>query len=302
MRFFLKDILCVLLLGCVIVVPCEIWMSTRHHALKAQHDFLERYPSNVKTLILGHSQTAAGLDPAVLGDSAYNLSTSGRIIHFDALLLQRYIDRMENLQTVVYPAHYSFSGAMRFFTHKGNRESIVHDHVRHLHLFSHRYPLLGLMSYSEFLSGNIRLGNAEETLKKKPYHLAPDLETDPLGFAPLDGHADWRNEYDLIQTRQEEFSDDLATLARLCASRGIQFVVITCPFTDEALDKIAPEGMQNLQQAIGKVQKAYPDVEWFNYLADEQFRHDTSLFYDWSHLNRNGAVVFSRRVKEDLGF
>lgn len=170
MRPFLKDILCVLLLGCVIVVPCEVWMSSRHHALKTQHAFLEAYPSRVKTLILGHSQTAAGVDPALLGDSAYNLSTQGRIIHFDALLLQRYIDRMENLQTVVYPMHYSFSGAMRFFSHNGNRESIVHDHVRYLHLFSCRYPLLSLMSYSEFLSGNIRLGNAEEVIKKSAWH------------------------------------------------------------------------------------------------------------------------------------
>ena len=283
------------LLGILIVLPFEIWISSQNNVMKSQYTFLEKNCSKIKTLVLGHSQTAAGIDPSLLGDSVYNLSYSGRIIHFDVILLQRYIDQMNNLQTVIYPLHYSFSGAMRFFSHKGNRESIVHDHTQYLHLFSCRYPILSLISYSEFLSGNIRLDNI-----KSIYNPSQNTVNTSLGFLPLHGNTDWRNEYDLIQTQQAEFTADLITLARLCSEHKVCLKIITCPFSDEALDKVTPEGICNLQTTIERVQSLYPSIEWYNYLNDEQFQHDTTIFYDWSHLNSKGAMIFSQRVKNDL--
>lgn len=297
MRIFFKDIIFVFLLGILILLPFEVWMASQKHVMKAQYSFLQNNCSNVKVLVLGHSQTEAGLNPTLLGDSTYNLAVSGRVIHFDVLLLQRYIDQMDNLQTVIYPMHYSFSGAMRFFSHKGNRESTVHDQVRYLHLFSFRYPMLSLISYSEFLSGNMRLDKVKR-LCPPSQNIVDSYSS--LGFIPLYGHTSWRNEYDLIQTQQEEFTSDLTTIARLCSEHGVCLKIITCPFSDEALDKVTPEGIHNLQTTIEMVQSLYPDIEWYNYLEDEQFRHDTSLFYDWSHLNYVGSALFSQRVKNDL--
>ena len=296
MKRFLTDILLTLLLGVLIVLPVEVWLAKEPSALARQYDYLENNPSDIKTLILGHSQTAAGLDARELGDSAINLSYSGRIIYFDRLILEKYINRMDNLRTVVYPMHYSFSGAMRFFAGGGGKASFLYDYRHQMHLFPWRYAAEGLLSYSQFLSGLVGINQLD--FGEKQSSSVEKEET--YGFAPLTGHADWRNEYDLIQTRQDDFEEDLMAMAKLCAERDVRFVVIVCPFTDEALAKVTEAGRQNMQDVIDRTRTQYP-VEYHNYLADEQFRHDTALFYDWSHLNSEGAKVFTQRVKEDLG-
>ena len=158
------------------------------------------------------------------------------------------------------------------------------------------YAAEGLLSYSQFLSGFVGINQLDFGEKQSP----SVKKEETYGFAPLTGHADWRNEYDLIQTRQDDFEEDLMAMAKLCAERDVRFVVIVCPFTDEALAKVTEAGLQNMQGVVDRTQMNYP-VEYHNYLADEQFRHDTTLFYDWSHLNSEGAKVFTQRVKEDLG-
>ena len=297
MRQFLRDILWVILFGILILLPLEIFSSQKQqttHPLALQYQFMEQHPDSVSTLILGHSQTAAGINPRLISDSVFNMSYSGRIIYFDRLILSKYIDRMDNLKTVIYPMHYSFNGAMRFFEGGEGMSTSLYEYRHYMHIFPWRYPLRGIRSYSQFLSGMFAISQLETGRfgNKKSENI--------YGYAPLEGHTDWRNEYDLIQIKQEEFTDDLTEMARLCATRGIRFIVIVCPFTDEAIAKVSPEGMNNMQHVIDTVRRHYP-VEYHNYLSNEQFIHDTMLFYDWSHLNNKGAEVFSHRIKQDLG-
>lgn len=287
MKRFLRDILFTLLLGVLIVLPGEVYLAEKRDPMAYQRSYLEEHGERVRTLILGHSQTANAFDPHALGDSAFCAATPSRVIYFDRLLLEKYIDRLPNLKEVIYPMHYSFSGACLFYTNRGMQDVVVYRHAKYMKLYVDRYPAESVLATSAFLSGQLRVGN-----------LADDGYIDSLGYSPWEGHTGWQSEDDVKQIRREEFTTDLAAMARLCHEHGVRLVIITCPFSNAALEHVTDDGVRNMYEVVEQVDKQYP-VEYRNYLDAGDFRDD-SLYHDWSHLDKRGATLFAQRVKEDF--
>lgn len=289
MKHFLQDILWTLLFGCVVILPGEIISVGKQDPLAYQHSYMDANPSRIKTLVLGHSQTANAFNTHELGDSAFCAATPSRVIYFDLLLLRKYIDRLPNLKAVIYPMHYSFENACLFYSNQGMQEVITYRHAKYMRLHTDRYPTIWFLSKSAFLSGQLRVGN-----------LTIDDNTDSLGYAPWKGGATgWRSEDDVKQIRQEEFTRDLTEMARLCHEQGVRLIVITCPFSNAALEHVTEEGVKNMYDVVERVNKRYP-IEYRSYLAAPNLRDD-SLYHDWSHLDRHGATLFANQVKKDFG-
>ena len=113
------------------------------------------------------------------------------------------------------------------------------------------------------------------------------------GWKPLDG------QLDTTGLKAEEFpfpvlQEKLHLLERFiqdCQSRGIKLGFIVSPMyicTEQDVFKVPRD-----------LAKRY-DIPFFDYFRDPQFMGHAELFYDYGHLNRDGAAIFSKKVCNDL--
>ena len=113
------------------------------------------------------------------------------------------------------------------------------------------------------------------------------------GWKPLDG------QLDTTGLKAEEFpfpihQEKLQLLERFiqdCQSKGIRVSFIVSPMyicTEQDVFKVPRD-----------LAKRY-DIPFFDYFRDPQFMGHAELFYDYGHLNREGATIFSKKVCNDM--
>lgn len=85
----------------------QVQYERRHaNALAAKRVLFEPQMRNVEVLVLGPSYTEKGVIPGVLGRSAFNLAMPAQSIYYDRALLDKYLDQMPALKTVLLPVSY----------------------------------------------------------------------------------------------------------------------------------------------------------------------------------------------------
>lgn len=113
------------------------------------------------------------------------------------------------------------------------------------------------------------------------------------GWKPLNG------QLDSTALMAEEFpfpvhQEKLQLLERFiqdCQAKGIQLSFIVSPMY------ICTE--QDVYKMPRDLAKRY-DIPFLDYFRDPQFMGHPELFYDYGHLNREGATIFSKKVCNDL--
>lgn len=113
------------------------------------------------------------------------------------------------------------------------------------------------------------------------------------GWKPLDG------QLDTTGLKAEEFpfpvhQEKLQLLERFmqdCQAKDIRLSLIVSPMY------ICTE--QDVYKEPRDLAKRY-DIPFFDYFRDPQFMGHPELFYDYGHLNREGATIFSKKVCNDL--
>ena len=83
-RFIIRVLLfslCVLAIGAIF----ELYLLTVENEYSYKRRYVEENGSAIKTLILGHSHAAFGMNPDLMGDSVFNFAISGRAHHYDAV-------------------------------------------------------------------------------------------------------------------------------------------------------------------------------------------------------------------------
>lgn len=255
-----------------------------------KHEYMENHADRIKTLLLGHSHFEVGINPHVIGDSVFDLAMNARVIYYDMALLKKYIPHMTNLETVIYPMHYSFQNACQFYNNKRHREELM--------LYNNAIMNVGIpidQRWAYYI-------NFIKVFNFKTFESTP-ITLDSMGYGRLDGQDmasdEWFYKLWTNQILRENFTESLNEMAYLCEQYNVRFIVVTCPNMDTVLAYTTPKGVQSMFDVINEVKRNYP-IEYHNYLDDEQFRAD-SLYQDESHLNHLGATLFAQRVKEDFG-
>ena len=113
------------------------------------------------------------------------------------------------------------------------------------------------------------------------------------GWKPLDG------QLDTTGLKPEEFpfpihQEKLHLLERFiqdCQAKGIRLVLMVSPMY------ICTE--QDIFQVPRDLARQY-NIPFFDYFRDPQFLGHEELFYDYGHLNREGAILFSEKVCNNL--
>jgi hypothetical protein len=113
------------------------------------------------------------------------------------------------------------------------------------------------------------------------------------GWKPLDGQMDTtglKAEEFPFPIHQEKFRL-LERFIQDCRAKGIRLCLIVSPM-------YICTG-QDVFKAPRDLTKQY-GIPFYDYFRDPQFMGHAELFYDYGHLNREGAILFSKKVSNDL--
>lgn len=290
MRKFIRDIMITLAIGAAFFVAGDLLCPLPECNYSTKADYLKEHHDKIKTLVIGHSLGEAGFNTHVLGDSAYCFAMSGRVLHFDMKLMERYLPTLENLSAVVLPLHYNLHPYSRF-----DNETLTYTKeyiYRYYRYFGVKIDTLpyGLVCRSAILTDN--------------FHHVKVAESEPcdeVGYTKReyvwDGKEVGSNPPNQLSVEQS--IEYLTAMARMLDERGVRFIVVVPPFPELYMEGFTEEGLHNLTLIADSVNAHYP-MEYKCYLADSLFRSD-SLYSNWNHLNHRGATLFAERVKEDFG-
>lgn len=292
MKRFIKDVILTSAIGILVVLALEIVMrltpSDNIYAFK--YNYMEANSSKIKTLLLGHSLFEESFNNNVLGDSTFNLAICGRVSYYDVKLLERYIDRMENIEVVIFPIHYALDNPCDHYGDKQGEEAYVYHYFKDMKI---RTP------------GSMRLYYSPKVTfqwGEKHSGIMPGLDpVDDCGycrFSNEEGHIYPPSERRYTQAYTEPFGNNLRRIAQICFENQVRLITVTPPVTDVFLSCTTTEGIYVIDSIIMDIRKDYP-IEYHNYLADSSFRSN-SLYHDCSHLNHKGATLFAQRVKTDF--
>lgn len=250
-----------------------------------KYNYIHQHGEEIKTLILGHSQAANGINPWVMGDSVFNMAEPSRILYYDKEILTRNIHFMPNLKVVIYPLLYQIDNGA-FFTQDGFHEYSIKEYR----------STMGISAPYEFKGVSDKPTLAEVL---SIHHFASTRECDSLGYITMgDGFSDTKDYID-IEVNEDGIVAMLRTMAKICDERGIRFIVVMEPCTNTFNSQtVDSTGLAMIDRIIDSVKLKYP-VEYHDYLNHPDFR-SIELFHSQTHLNHKGATLFAQRIKRDL--
>lgn len=289
----------------VMLVAIEVGLLYRPNIYSYKRQYVEDHQKDIKVLLLGSSHIEEGVNPALLGEGAFNLAISARLNEYDAALAEKYVPGMENLEAVVMHMDYStfLFGRLKHNEHEVNTGAFslmgtchcMHTKYMGMHLKPFWYWSEVLNSKLNYMS---RFWNKAEVLQ----------ECDSLGYCGLDVNErlmDWENrnladDFDPTVPINQEAYDKLwnvyGTLARVTQERGARLILVHTPVYKTYQDAISPVALKDIQEFAEKLQQKYPNVEYHNFLYAEGFLPED--FNDSSHLTSTGADKFARLLHD----
>lgn len=297
MKQFIKDVVFVIIFITIPIVGGEILFSYRNCEFRYKSNYMQYHSDQISILLLGNSLFANSFDPHILGDSAFNCATAARTSYYDVRILQKYAPQMKNLKVVIFPA----SAALPYPPHTDKYQ--VFSYKRYMNISS------GMFFYenSAFLSSqmNLRGAKVKPIFNEVPYGYDNEEQyIDSLGYAPIFKEWDEKHEYikypdyNGILEAKDYYLEDLQTMANICDSLDIRFIIVLPPVTNHYIEKTDFRVWNAIDNMIDTLSKKHK-IEYKNYYNDSSFRKN-DLFADELHLNYRGATLFANRVKEDF--
>ncbi len=277
----------------------EFSLRTMPNDFKIKRHYLDRHAGTLEVLFLGNSHSYYNLNP-IYFKNAYNAGNVSQPVDYDYRILERYIERMPALKTVVIPVSYfSLVETLQDFPEEWRLKNytIYYD-----------MPEYGKYRYnSEVLSVPVRQN------LKRIYNFYIKKES-PVTTSVLG----WGIDFDSVGNESPEatgvyaaknhtaknFSKISYTLSyyekiiKLCAERNIKVVLFTAPAVASYYNNIDKRQWYVTQNNIRKLVDGYLNCSYYDFLESKEFTsHD---FFDSHHLNHQGAKKFSLMLNEIL--
>lgn len=303
MRSFLRHIALFLLPIMVVAIGLEWIAESIPNSYSYKRQYIECEGADIQTLILGSSNAYDGINPSVL-PHAFNLANSSQTLEDDYRLLERYMDGMDSLRTVIVGLGYHSLGAET----EDNRRT-------YYTIYMNLYPRWPISKYSlevfnlELLTKKIikytvsrdvtrcdslgqRIGHTAAAVKEQKEFWNKDA-------AALARNDSWKEEsresrVERREWRVERNVDFLKAIIRLCETHDVQPVVVTMPVMGAYKACLAPEQMALHDSVMRHLPSSavYIDASDWIIPADE--------WYNATHLTREKSEEFTERLWEDI--
>lgn len=295
-----------LLFGFCVIVMCsllEVVLLFQNNEYSYKRRYVEEQGDAIKVLILGHSHSCYGLNPAILGDSTFNMAISGRLHHYDAVIAEKYLPTLPNLKVVIWPLGYNFQYISYKYPQYKNQYRTFYQCMYEKYMGISYESTIPYLHWSEVLNSHMDL------LKRITGSESDKRECGLDGYSPVKKKrsADWQQkklpeapDYSNPETALafEEGITDFKQIASACKDANVRLIAVSFPCFQTAREKYTERGLKERIQCLDSMRSVYPGMEYIDFIDDTRFTEDD--FFDSTHLNPQGADKLSRILRETL--
>lgn len=267
-----------------------------------KYEWMQEHAEDVKTLVLGSSQTFYGIRPELFEGKSFNLANVSQGNKENLYLLKYWADRYKQLKTVIIPI-----SLYTWFT-PGLEQGVESYRCRYYKIY------MDCDLYPDWSLYNLELSDRRTALGKLRKYLSGDnaLGCDKNGWGNIyklseKDMAKWDDEtlvetavkmntagsWDYIETNYKQLKE----IAEFCKSRNIRLVLVTPPCWTSYNEKCDSKQLDKMYELTYKFRQEY-DLTYLDYMRDPRFEADD--FYDCNHLSDVGAIKFTKILIEDI--
>jgi hypothetical protein len=282
-------------IGCAI---CEVLLRHIPNDYVSKNEWLAENAGKIKILTLGSSHGYFDINPEYFSEPAFNAGYVSQSINYDFFIFNKFIDQMDNLETLVLPISY-----FTLFSKLENGSEAFRAKKYRLYCRCNYHPFALKYNFEfDFDMATIRhriaefyLGNRDEIFSNElGYGLTCSLDKKPK---------DWEATGIITAKRHTLKEDSLMTffcenkkmidlIIAKCQKRNIQVILLTTPTWHTYYENLDPEQLEIKEKTCNELVHSFDNVTYLNLLYDKRFVADD--FYDTDHLSEKGAEKLTR--------
>ncbi|WP_455673832.1 hypothetical protein [Phocaeicola sp.] len=305
MKKFLKYICLFSSVIIVLSIGFEIMLRHIPNAYVFKRHVLEEKGMQIKNMIIGSSVVHCSINPAYLPDSTYNMSISGQWFRYNQMLLEKYIDQLPHLQTVIWGVCYQAlwyddcveldKGDVvyhKIYLDISSDENILHNMevIATGSVSCKKWSKYYLLHRNTMTCDSLGLDHGYSRAEKK-HNWLEDIP------GKVKGHTAAKDEKSELVFHQN--LQRMHEVAKLCHDRGIDLCFVFPPVHENYYKLVDIDQMSKIDAALQEVTDKWDNVYYYDYFEDERFEGDD--FFDGNHLTSDiGAIKFTKILRKDI--
>jgi len=317
MKIFLKKIWIFSFLPLVILLLFDFWLRGQDSIYEKKVEGLLSAKDSVQLLILGNSHATYGVDPTAFSNIyAYNLANVSQTIYFDKRLTLKAIQQgVHRLEYVLISVDYH-----SLFTESQQHRDYWSWYGHGIEYKEKNYLLPAISPFLWGYTPKVSFSLLSKTVRNKiryqgasviHFNVEPDIDASaPLqqGFITFTTTDDdkFNTEYykrrieryrEPVDSKRAEVLTDLEDFIVQLQSSGIVPIFFTSPTFHAYNQYLDRATLHRNMNDIHRLSEKY-GIEHWDYMDDRRFTKED--FYNSDHLNKKGAVKFSKILSERI--
>jgi len=293
MEKFIKSLILFALPIVLFMIFAEILFRHIPNQYSYKANYLETHGKQVEILILGSSHSLYGIDPGEFSYKTFNAAHVSQSLDLDYAILQKYLNKLPNLKTVVIPVSYGSLFAKLDF---GIEKWRVKDYSIYYGLnisvpFEKRFEIFSkgnIQKLKDHVLGKTDLGITElglgTNLRKRTKENLQES-----GKTAANRHT---KEKDTAQTMLPRMQSYLKSIIESCQKKNCHVILLTMPAWHTYRENMDAWQWGKTLETVQELEKHYPNIHYFNFIADSRFVAND--FNDADHLNLHGTKKMSK--------
>lgn len=295
----------------------DIWLRNQDSLYSEKMIGALNEKDSIEIVILGTSHATYGVNPNEFDLYAYNLANVSQRLYFDKRILLSIIDELTELKFVLisidYHSLYSSSQGIRnFWSYYGNGIKYKDENyfLADLSPFLFGYtPRVSISLLKKEITKSIKYPN-QNTLNFNVEEGVNILDSIKHGYLGYEGSqtddfnekkyfvkANTFNKYIYSSDEEKEIIEDLNNFIEILKSKNITPILFTAPTYEEYNDFLDEKVIDKNNKTIKDICEKY-NILYFNHMNNSTFKKED--FYNANHLNKKGALKFSKILNNQI--
>lgn len=300
---FIIKFLILVTIAVLLVGYCEYRLRKVENSYSYKKEKFEKNIDNIEVLIMGSSESLHGINPEFLNLKGFNLANVSQSLYYDKELIIKYINQLQKIKVVILSISY-FS--LWYDVYNNSIEywrDYYYYHFWGINTNANESFNLKKYSYISLYGTDFTQLSLFENFPN-----LPDLTTEN-GFLPNSQYlqdsftdTDARNRVGEHNSAMKENSLKsnllyLHEILEVLRSKGVAVIFVTCPVTKRYFSFANTTKINSILENVNNLCKEYGCI-YLYYLNDDRFTDKD--FWDFDHLNSNGAEKFTRILNQDI--
>ncbi len=301
MKKFIRRLLIFLLPVIGFITWWEYGLSQMQNSYTLKKSQLEEQAPSIQVLVLGPSHALRGVDPDCFSIKGYNAANFQQSLFYDTRITLKYLDKMPALRVVLIDISYP---SLWFQVH--DCEEPMRDYF-YSDYWKIKYPLIkwyDIRNYSKIL----QVGNENAwgyAMKNFKVDLAPGYLSNGWAIGGKKGPITDSAGHAMVEMHEKEMKpdnyatniNDLIMFIKELQKRNIQPIFFIPPFSNCYNKYMYKSRLKTIDSTVDELCKTY-QCKWYDFHDDTRFCD--SNFREVTHLNKGGAIKFSKIIDEEI--